>query len=475
MVSPDGSGDPAIAPVCGRCCAVLCGVGYSYRWPYATGFGKWQHESRRRCGVRGSSMSDIGQYNERLVLQTIRSAADPIGQAEVVRRSQLSRQAVSLITRRLLADGLIEHAGRRVNGPGKPSTLLRVVASARLAVGVHLDPVHITVVICDLAARPLARSVLGPPTAAPEEDIARIAAEIDVLRRSLPAASAADLPASPDGSRPILLGIGIAAPAPLDSVAGIVREPPWMPGWRRVPVVEALHAATGLPAMLDKDTNAALTGEIWTRHLPTDETVLYLYIGHGIGSAVSTDGRVHRGGSTQAGEIGHLPTGWAQPMCECGRYGCQSLYTDAHVLIERARADGVTVPPGTVMREALELVSAAAADGHTGALEALVQHGTALGATIRTLADIHDPRRIIIGGPIWPALRSVALPPVQDQLRTWLEQSSAVLEPTHLGDNVGAIGAACLFLEQKLAPGSVGSAAGWVADRQHARVGTDPV
>src|SRR5699024_11317282 len=113
---------------------------------------------------------------------------------------------------------------------------------------------------------------------------------------------------------------------------------PWMPGWRDVPVVEQLEAATGLPAMLDKDTNAALTGEIWAGHLPADETELYLYLSHGVGSSVSADGRVHRGASTQAGEIGHLPTGLADEICRCGRHGCLNLFTDARRMIERATA-----------------------------------------------------------------------------------------------------------------------------------------
>ena len=82
-----------------------------------------------------------------------------------------------------------------------------------------------------------------------------------------------------------------------------------MPGWRDVPVVDALSAATGLPAMLDKDTNAALTGEIWSRHLDASQTVLYLYVGHGVGSAISANGRVHRAGAPRPGRSGTCRSG----------------------------------------------------------------------------------------------------------------------------------------------------------------------
>ena len=77
-------------------------------------------------------MTDIGDYNEKLVLQTIRATTGGISQSEVGRRANLSRQSVSLITRRLLAEGLIETAGRRISGPGKPYTVLRMVPDAQI-------------------------------------------------------------------------------------------------------------------------------------------------------------------------------------------------------------------------------------------------------------------------------------------------------------------------------------------------------
>ncbi|MBP2382382.1 ROK family transcriptional regulator [Brachybacterium sacelli] len=399
-------------------------------------------------------MTDIGAFNEKLVLQTIRSAPQGIGQSDVVRLSHLSRQAVSLITRRLMADGLVEQAGRRISGPGKPHTLLRVVADARLAIGVHLDPAHIAVVICDLAARPVARTTLAPPTEDPRADLERVAAAIAELSRSLGASVPAPGEGEPSTHRR-LLGIGIAAPAGLDADAGILRDPPWIPGWRDVPVVDALSAVTGLPATLDKDTNAALTGEIWSRHLETSQTVLYMYVGHGVGSAVSGGGRVHRGGTTQAGEIGHLPIGRADQHCICGRHGCLCLYTDAHVLVGAAHDAGVEVSESSGTTAALEALSAAAAAGSAPARDIIGSHAGALGEAMRILAGVHDPQRIIIGGPTWPALRDVGEAEVRDALGDWLASSGGVVESSHLGDDVGAIGAASLFLEQELAPGTV--------------------
>ncbi|HEX7351297.1 ROK family transcriptional regulator [Brachybacterium sp.] len=420
-------------------------------------------------------MTDIGSYNEKLVLAMIRASEEGIAQSEVVRRSNLSRQTVSMITRRLLADGLVRTAGRRISGRGKPNTLLRVVADARLTVGVHLDPAEISVVVCDLQAKPLASSTLAAPSADPAADIARIAEEIQALCAQLgaplPSAVAELGEPGPEGSGPevptetdsgsgsedaplsrVLLGIGIAAPAPLDSLTGVVQEPPWMPGWRGVPVVAQLEAATGLPAMLDKDTNAALTGEIWAGHLPADETVLYLYLSHGVGSALSVDGTVHRGGSTQAGEIGHLPTGLTDEACHCGRLGCLSLYTDVRDLIEAARSRGVPIPSELEIPGAVQALAAAAEQGDAEARAAISRHTTAIAAALRILSSIHDPQRIIVGGPVWTAFRPREAPRIREELAGWAESRHGILQPSELGNAVGAIGAACLFLERELSP-----------------------
>ncbi|MDN6330655.1 MAG: MarR family transcriptional regulator, partial [Brachybacterium sp.] len=90
--------------------------------------------------MRGTSMADIGSYNEKLVLQLIRSAPEGISRSQLGRASGLSRQTISQIARRLLRQGLIETAGQRISGPGKPLTILRAVPDSRWTIGVHVDP-----------------------------------------------------------------------------------------------------------------------------------------------------------------------------------------------------------------------------------------------------------------------------------------------------------------------------------------------
>lgn len=400
--------------------------------------------------MRATTMPDLGLRNELIVLAAIRHSPDGTSQSEVVDRSGLSRQAVSLITRRLRDRGLIETSGTVAGSRGKPRTILRLVPEAQLAAGVHLDPAAITVVIVDLLGREVAQHTLTPPTHDPSADIARIAQALTAAIQDLREAGW-HAPGGHDIAESVL-GIGVASPGGIDVERGRVENPPWLPGWRDVPLAEELSLATGLPVVLDKDTNAALTAETWSAAHPPEETVLYLYIGAGIGSAVSTGGRVHLGAAALAGEIGHLPTGLEAPQCACGRHGCLSQFTDTAAMLEQAVSLGILeAADGSCTRDHLRTLAAAAEEGDDRARQILTRFGTALGQALRTLIAVHDPHRVVIGGPSWPVLA----PQVLELVRELASAGSRTEVPVHSsqhGDDVGALGAAALFLQRELSP-----------------------
>lgn len=402
--------------------------------------------------MRGTTMPDLGMRNELVVLEAIRNAPEGSSQSEVMRRSGLSRQAVSLITRRLLERGLIETDGTRAGSRGKPRTVLRIVPRARLAAGVHLDPAQISVVVIDLLAEVVAERSLEPPSEDPASDVGRIAGALlslqaDLRRTGWRAADGRDVAEA-------TLGIGVASPGGLDSRSGVVLNPPWLPGWRDVPLVEMLEAATSLPVELGKDTNAALTAENWSGAHAGSETVLYLYVGAGVGSAVTVGGALHDGASTQAGEIGHLPTGLDGARCRCGRRSCLSLFTDVATVLTTAQEQGALAPDtGASTRERLHGLTRLAQGGEAVAARLLAEYGAALGEALRTLIGVHDPHRVIIGGPFWDALAPVVLPVVQERAAATDRRPRPphILSST-LGDDVAAVGAATLFLQRELSP-----------------------
>lgn len=420
--------------------------------------------------MRGTTMLDLGARNELIVFDAIRHAPEGTSQSEVVHRSGLSRQAVSLITRRLRERSLITTDGTLAGSRGKPRTVLRIVPTALLTTGIHLDPSGISIVVVDLLATVITRRTLAAPTDDPASDIARIAEALGTLQDELSGAGWR----TPDGrdAAEAMLGIGVASPGGIDVRRGVVVNPPWLPGWRDVPLVAQLERATGLPVVLDKDTNAALTAEAWSMAQRPEETVLYLYVGAGVGSAVSTGGRVHHGSASQAGEIGHLPTGFEGPVCGCGRRACLSQFTDISRILAAAEEQGLlpaadrataaaaapsapsTPEPDRSSAEALEELARAAQSGDPGASALLGGFGSALGEALRTLIGIHDPHRLVLGGPYWGALAPLALPVIEARVRRDVAESRVRIDSSRLGEEVAALGAATLFLQRELSPSS---------------------
>lgn len=403
--------------------------------------------------MRATTMPQVGARNELVVLRAIRVSPDGVDQSELMERCGLSRQAVSQITRRLIDRGLVRATPVHTNRRGKPAMSMQVEPRSMLAAGAHLDPAHITVTLVDMLARPIAKRSLDRPGGDPAADVERLGAALDDMLREL----GAELPDGREDEAPALAtgvqGIGVAAPGGLDAAHGTVVAPPWLPGWRDVPLLDMIRARTGLPAVLDKDTNAALTAECWPGRFAVQETVLYLYVGAGVGSAVAGDGTIHRGATGQAGEIGHLPTGLDSTRCRCGRLSCLALHTDMNRFLDKARRAGVPLDPQAPDAAALATLQERAHDGDAAARTVVEEYGAALGEAVRTLISIHDPHRVIVGGPYWGYLAEHAMPQAQLVARRARDGAHEVpVTSSTFGDDVGAIGAATLFLERKLSP-----------------------
>ncbi|MFJ2594790.1 ROK family transcriptional regulator [Streptomyces erythrochromogenes] len=289
-------------------------------------------------GPRGGvNLPALRGHNDALVLDLLRAAGPAgLGRTELAARTGLTPQAVSKITARLGADGLIAEAGRAASTGGKPRTLLRLVPDARHAVGVHLDRDELLAVRVDLAGRVVAES--GGPLdfgAGPEAAVEAVVRAVARVR---------------DPSGPPLLGVGVAAPGPLDHRAGVMGRVTGFPSWKDFPLRGVLEGRLGLPVLLDKDTNAgaAAAAGAWLRATwpgagagagadayagPDAEgaevyagggarTCVYLHIGTGLGAGLWLGGGVYRGARSAAGEFGHQVLLLDGPRCRCGARGC---------------------------------------------------------------------------------------------------------------------------------------------------------
>ncbi|MEV7543016.1 ROK family transcriptional regulator [Streptomyces sp. NPDC089915] len=257
----------------------------------------------------GVNLPVVRGHNEALVLDLLR-AAGPVGlgRAGLAARTGLTPQAVSKITARLAVEGLVAEAGRDASTGGKPRTRLRLVPGARHAVGVHLDRDELRAVRVDLAGGVVAEWS-GPLDfgAGPEvvvDAVVRAVARVE---------DGAGAPAR-------LLGVGVAAPGPLDWRGGVLGRVTGFPGWEGFPLREALAGRLGVAVVVDKDTNAGVAAGG-----PAGDgagSCVYLHVGTGLGAGLRLDGAVYRGARSGGGEFGHQVLLLDGPRCRCGGRGC---------------------------------------------------------------------------------------------------------------------------------------------------------
>ena len=399
---------------------------------------------------RATNPVRIGSFNQTVVLDAIRRS-DGLSRVELAASTGLSAQAVTNICRRLIAAGLVREAGTENVGRGKPRTMLRLEPGARLAVGVHLDPAVVTVALLDLEGTVLAQQSLATPSALdPPHAVATITSAVDAVISS----AAAD--------RERILGVGVAAPGPVDLHRGVVDNPPNLPGWHQVPLREELARATGLPVLLDKDVTAAAVAETWWGQPRRAGTSAVLYIGTGIGAGLVVDGEVVRGSSGNAGEVGHIVVDPDGPPCACGQRGCVAVTLAPSALLEQARERGIVsgTTSGATSAAALgELFDRA--DAGDPAARSVVAHAvTGIARLALVVTNLLDLDRLVLGGPYWARIAPYYLDQGPGQMSAGAAARlihDVEVVGTSIGEHFGAVGAASLVLDHAFSvhPGSL--------------------
>ncbi|NOL45434.1 ROK family transcriptional regulator [Kribbella sandramycini] len=372
---------------------------------------------------------------------------EQLSRVELAAATGLSGQAISNIIRRLLEAGLVREAGRqKTTGLGKPRTLLRLEPTGQYAVGVHLDPAVVTVVLLDLTGEVVARHQLVPP----EDD------DPDVLIDAI-AATVEAVIAEAAAPRSRVMGVGIAAPGPIDAERGVVVDPPNLSTWHLVPLRDELRERTGLPVLLEKDVTAAAAAEKW---VGAPGNFVFFYLGTGVGAGLVIGDEIIRGTSSNAGEIGHVIVDPEGPVCHCGRRGCVGDTSRPRYLVHQAvhagvLAQSIDLDDRQAVDAAFGRLCALAAEGPGVAREIITALAERIAKAVEDVANLLDLDRVVFGGPYWEPLG----PLFCDRVRAALDGRFTVraIHPlevtgTALGADAGAIGAGSLVLDHTFSP-----------------------
>ncbi len=389
----------------------------------------------------GTNLKYTKAYNFRIVLETIRRFG-PLSRAEIARRTELTAQTVSNITRELLDMNLVREAERLREGRGAPSILLALNAEGAFSIGLDLDKDHLTGVLVDFVGQVRERMHYELNFPSPSE-------AMDLLTETTQ-----ELMRRHDLSREHIWGVGVGLPGPMDiskdSVATNVANPKAFPGWHNIPVADILRKRLALPVYLENNATAAAIGERWYGDGQHIGTFFYLYFGAGLGGGLVIDGQPHEGHTGNAGEVGYcyLPTSstpGSEPPSERPHLG---VLFNLPRLYQRLREQGTEAAHPEDLARLYEANHAILNEW----LDTGAQH---LAPVLLTIEYLLDPEAIFFGGRlpdvIFRALRD-RIEAILPHLRIEEKPSAMDIRIATAGIDAAALGVATLPMYHSFAP-----------------------
>ncbi|MBM7868446.1 ROK family protein [Heliobacterium gestii] len=254
----------------------------------------------------------------------------------------------------------------------------------------------------------------------------------------------------------VVEGIGLGIPGLVDLQKGASIFAGNL-GWDHVPVLDVFKREYGRPVFMDNDVRVAALGE---RHFGAGQGIanlIYITVGTGVGSGIIIDGRLFRGTTDNAGEIGHMTIDPDGLTCNCGNRGCLEVYASAPAIARRTRAyiqaghftKMTAMVEGDLARISAAVLSQAVEAGDGLAQRIMEETAEYLGIGLASYINLINPTRVIIGGGVSLAGEKLFAPLRQVIQKRAMQNIAANVEirPALLGDRSGMIGAAALAME----------------------------
>ncbi|MER8046237.1 ROK family transcriptional regulator [Streptomyces sp. NPDC094032] len=352
-----------------------------------------------------ASPSTARAINDRLALRLLQDEG-PLTATQLKTLTGLSRPTVADLVDRLSGSGLVHvvgEAGAERRGPN--AKLYGIVADRAHLAALDVRTRSVSVVVSDLLGATLAEATvpIGDGTA-PEPAVDQAVA---LLERTVREAGAGRLHS-----------VAVGAPGLIDPATRELGDTAKLPAWHRR-LVTVLRRRLPAAVLVENEVNLAAVAELREGAArAAHDTFVLLWLGQGIGAAVVLDGRLRRGASGGAGEIGFLPVPGTSGLPSA--YGCDGGF---HELACAAAVDALAVSYGLDPATALE-----SGDGRF--LDALAAR-LAIGAA--SVAAVLDPGCVVLGGETGHRGGDALAARVQARLAT-LSPLRTEVRATTLGD-----------------------------------------
>lgn len=372
-------------------------------------------------------------------METVRLHA-PLSRADIARRTSLTPQTVSNIAATLIESDLIQEAGKRQQGRGAPSITLTVNPEGAHSIGLDLDRDHLTGVLLDLSGSVQQRIHHELSFPSPEEAV------------ELMVDTSHELIDQQGLSIDEVSGIGVGFPGPIEILTEGGKttsvNPKAFPGWDQVPITDLLQRHIDLPVLLENNATAAAVGERWYGIGTEVSTFFYLLFGVGLGGGMVIDGHPYEGDTSNAGELGYVPTMQSETLLNGTTPTHLGEYYHLPRLYKQLQEDGVEAGRPSDL-------AAPFADGSPVVYKWLDTVAQQLAPLLVSIEYLFDPGLLVLGGRLPDSLIEALIDRLQDRLqklRTGARPDVARLRQASSGEDAAAMGVATLHIYDLFAP-----------------------
>ncbi|WP_405737012.1 ROK family transcriptional regulator [Streptomyces sp. NBC_00028] len=334
----------------------------------------------------------------------------------------LSKPTASQLLARLEAAGLVLAGGTTEGRPGPNAQLYEVNPAAAHAAGLDVTPERVLAAVADITGRTVGSYEL--PTPGRRTGTPVVQQVTDALDGAAKAAGLA---------RADVHRLVIGTPGAFDPNTGRLRYASHLPGWHTPALLDEIAAALPMPVEYENDVNLVAVAEQRLGAARGHEDFVLLWNEGGLGAALVLGGRLHRGWTGGAGEVGFLPvpgTPLVRQVTKANSGGYQEL-AGSQAIPRLARELGVDdIPSGPYAEVAAALVARAAHSEDPAHRQLLETYATRLATGLASLVSVLDPELVVLSG----ASLTAGGEPLRSLVQSELEELAAARPHLVVGD-----------------------------------------
>lgn len=240
------------------------------------------------------------------------------------------------------------------------------------------------------------------------------------------------------------LAVGVSVGGMFDRETGCMIQAPHLPKWDGFPIVETIRIQLEVPVFAENDANACALAE-WKYGAGTGtRNLIFLTFGTGLGGGLILDGKLYRGTSGLAGEVGAIRVSDNGPAIR-NKPGCLEGFASGAGIASyaesvRAKNPNTILPPHPTAKDVAE----AALKNDSLAVSIMNQCSTQLGKGLAILIDLFNPEVIVLGS-IFARSESLIRPAMELAIsEDAMPEAVAAcrIVPAKLGESIGDFAAA---------------------------------